>query len=267
VKITHFLNHQNENMKKNVLWLYALMVASIIICSCQKENLTSYQTKNNLLTAKGKISGNDVNSLSSTGATQPVTCGTPLQVNLVDNYPDQFYMTYGNITVSNDASNVYITLTSLTQYNFAFKKIMLTLGDLAHMQAMVPYYDYPVGPPTADYVQDFTTAVNTYTFTIPRTSLQSSCFNIFVWALEVKSDNSDFHDVWVSSTTRTTGNPNSSYINYCIQACTIGGTPGGGKGGDGDDDDHNHHGKKKGHDKDDHDKGDHDRDHHDSDKD
>ncbi|HEY0579641.1 MAG TPA: hypothetical protein VGC75_02940, partial [Candidatus Nitrosocosmicus sp.] len=155
---------------------------------------------------------------------------------------------------------MYITLTSLTQYNFAFTKIQLTIGDLAHLTTMVPYFDYPLGPPTADYVQNFTNPVTTYTFTIPRTSIKTTCFNIYLWAREATPNNTDFKFVWVQSTTKVTSNQDSQYMNYCLQACTING----GNGGDCDD-----HGKGKDKDKDDdHDKGhDKDKDHGDNDHD
>jgi hypothetical protein len=237
-------------------------MALFFLSSCQKENLHSDASQSLKLKVKAAT-----NKLDAFASTAPGTCGTPTTVNLVDNYPNQYYLTYGTLVVSNDANNVYITLNSLSQYNFSFTKIQLTIGDLAHLTSMVPYFDYPLGPPTSDYVQNFTIPVTTYTFTIPRSSISASCFNVYIWAREATPNNSDFKFVWAQSTTTVTANQDSQYINYCLQACT------GGKGGDGDDHgkgkdkDDDHDKGDKGHDKGDHDKGDKDHDHGDNDKD
>ena len=241
-------------MKKNLQWFTAIIMALSILSSCQKENLRSDASSSNKLNVKGSLS----NKLDAFSSTAPATCGTATTVNLVDNYPNQYYLTYGTLSVSNDANNVYVTLSSLSQYNFSFTKIQLTIGDLAHLTTMVPYFDYPLGPPTSDYVQNFSIPVTTYTFTIPRSSITTSCFNVYIWAREATPNNSDFKFVWAQSTTAVTANPDSQYIKYCLQACSIGG----GKGGDGDD----HHGKGKDKD-DDHNKGDKNHDHEDKDKD
>lgn len=244
-------------MKKNLHWLTATLMVLFILCSCQKENLQSDASQSNKLNVKGSVT----NKLDALSLAAPTTCGTTTTVNLVDNYPNQYYLTYGTLSVSNDANNVYITLNSLSQYNFAFTKIQLTVGDLAHLTAMVPYFDYPLGPPTSDYVQNFSVPVTTYTFTIPRTSINTSCFNVYIWAREATPNNSDFKFVWAQSSTSVTNNPDSEYINYCLQTCSIGG----GKGGDHDD----HDKGDKDHDKGDKDHGhgdDKDKDHGNNDK-
>lgn len=246
-------------MKKNLLWLSATFVLMLAFTSCQKENVQQNKNENGLM-VRGNISANSSNGLSSTA---PVTCGTTTTVNLIDNYPNQFYLTYGNISVSNDANNVYISLASLSAYNFAFTTIKLSIGDVAHLQTVVPFYDYLTGPPSADYTQNFVTPVTSYTFVIPRTSIKTSCFNIFIWAVETTPTKNDTKYVWAQSSTQITGNADSEYINYCLQACSTGK-----KGGDGDDHDKDkdHDDKDKGHgdkDKDkDHGDKDNDKDHH-----
>src|SRR5438309_1378458 len=112
-------------MKKNLLWLSAAFVLILSFPSCQKENLSPNENQNALLSVRGKTSANTVDALASG---TPTTCGTATTVNLVDNYPNQFYLTYGTLKVSNDANNVYITLTSLSAYNFAFTSIKLSVG-------------------------------------------------------------------------------------------------------------------------------------------
>jgi len=234
-------------MKKNLLRLTAIIMALSVLSSCQKENLQADSSQSNKLNSKGT----SVNRLDALSSTATSTCGIPTTVNLVDNYPNQYYLTYGTLSVSNDANNVYITLNSLSQYNFSFTKIQLTIGDLAHLTAMVPYFDYPLGPPTSDYVQNFSVPVTTYTFTIPRSSITTSCFNVYVWAREATPNNSDFKFVWAQSTTSVTYNPDSEYINYCLQTCN----PGNGNGGNSND--HDNNGNAYGHykDNDDHGKG------------
>ncbi|MFL5788074.1 MAG: hypothetical protein ACJ748_08475 [Flavisolibacter sp.] len=209
---------------KRFLPLITAFALAVLFYSCQKDPFTPK------LNEKLKEKLKKIIDFKKDSTKIPITCGTNVQFNLIDYYPNQFYMTYGNMQVKNDANNVYITLNSLIQYSFYFAEIKMSIGNLQHLQSMVPYYDYTVGPPTADSSQSFTTAVNSYTFTVPRSSIVDTCFNIFIWALEVKSDKSDFHYVWLQSNTKTVLNPNSTYINYCNQNCSI-------KHGDDEDDD------------------------------
>lgn len=204
-------------MRKNSLWLSAIALSMLLITSCQKEGVLT-EKQEIAFTQKNKL--NSLSGLSGQSTNEPIPCGTALQVNLVDYYPTQYYQTYGTIKVANDANNVYVTLNSLTQYGFNFSAIKLTVGDLAHLQDFVPYYDYNQGPPNADYTQNFATPIGSYTFTIPKSSIAGDCFNVFVWAYEVKSDGTDSRYVWVQSDIKTTSNANSSYINYCLQTCT-----------------------------------------------
>jgi len=203
-------------MKKASLWFSAIVLAMAVFTSCQKE---SALTKEQNMTLTNKNQLNSISGLSGQSNSELIPCGTPLQVNLVDYYPTQYYQTYGTVKVANDATNVYVTLNSLTQYDFNFSTIKLTVGDLAHLQDFVPYYDYNQGPAKADYTQSFATPVGSYTFVIPKSSISGDCFNVFIWAYEVKADGTDSRYVWVQSDTKTVPNPNSSYINYCLQNC------------------------------------------------
>jgi hypothetical protein len=198
--------------------LLASMIALSLLVGCKKESFTEQSSSQS-------TSLSQTSTAIATALAENQVCGQYVQFNMVDYYPNAYYGTYANVNIGNDADNVYIVLNSLN--GFDFTKLKVVIGDLTHLQTILgPYTDPPtaqVGPANPDYSQTFASpGVATYTFTIPRSSLNSDCFYVYAWAFGEKWANgnlSDWRSSWLSSTTKINSDVATSYVQYCLQNC------------------------------------------------
>src|SRR4030095_304443 len=105
---------------------------------------------------------------------------------------DKSKIQQGTVTVSNDATNLYVKI-DITGAGFKLLKAALIIGDLAHVQAGTNLTGWPIlgpGPLNPDYVQTFPKpGVTSYTFTIPLSDLPDlDCYYIAVYGKLCKKD-------------------------------------------------------------------------------
>jgi hypothetical protein len=182
--------------------ILAITVAAFLGCS--KTDLTA--PKQSFISARSSANTEQV-------------CGTPVSFNLIDKNKVQS----GTLSISNDATNVYVTI-NVTAADFKLMKAALIIGNLTHVQAGTNLIGWPKlgpGPLNPDYSQTFNPGVTSYTFTVPLDGLDD-CFYIAVYGKLTKKDAygktvNDF--IFVQSDTKSTAKCWSGYVPYCKQEC------------------------------------------------
>ena len=147
-------------------------------------------------------------------------CGEPVVYCLIDKNK----VVQGTLSISNDETNIFITF-NITSTKFKMQKAELVIGDLAHITAATSVTAWPKlaqGPNPPDFKKTFKPEVTTYTFTIPAADYQD-CFLVNAFAKLVQRDaynnivKTDY--VFLKSTTKTTSNCWTTYVEYCKQDC------------------------------------------------
>ncbi|HNP21058.1 MAG TPA: hypothetical protein PKM63_01510 [Panacibacter sp.] len=196
-------------MKTIRIGMASLAVIATAILGCSKADLTA--PRPSIETA----------SFASESVAAPnAVCGTPVVYNLIDSKK----VPQGTITISNDATNVFVTFTS-TNANLKFQKATLVVGDLAHVSAATNLTVWPkvaTGPSAPDFSMTFKPEVSTYTFTIPAANY-SDCFLVNAFGKMVQRDANNkiiaTDYVFFDSKTEVSTKCWSSYVEYCKQAC------------------------------------------------
>jgi hypothetical protein len=201
-------NFKIRKMKTIRASMALIVIALTAICSCSKTDFSKPQSQN---------------LASSNSNDQVHVCGEPFVYSLIDKNKT----VQGTLSVSNDETNVFITI-SITGADYKMSKAELVVGDLTHMTAATDLTAWPklaAGPNPPDYSQNFKPEVITYTFTIPAANYQD-CFFVNAFAKIVKRDPnthkviaSDF--LFLQSDTKTSCKCWSTYIQYCKQDCPL----------------------------------------------
>ncbi len=150
-----------------------------------------------------------------------IPCGTPLTV-LLDEFNTDDPNTWGEVTVSNDAVNIYVTFS--TDAPFKLHNMKVVIGDFEHLQTVLSVsYDHLVGPEVPDYEFQSAAGLSEYTFAIPRAQYPT-CNLINVWAyIEERSifgNVLNSGSIWASPGYQTVqSHPMTSYFEYCTQEC------------------------------------------------
>src|SRR5437868_6287983 len=193
---------------KTIRMSMALLALSLTaLFSCSKSDLIKPQSQS----LSSSISSN----------TEGHICGEPVVYNLID----LSKAVVGTVSISNDESNVFITITPANS-DFKIAKAELVLGTLAHVTAATDLTAWPKlgqGQNPADFIQSFKPEVSSYTFTIPSANYDD-CFFVSAFAKLVKRD-AITHKVvasslaFLQSETKTSCRYWSTYMEYCKQNC------------------------------------------------
>jgi len=181
-----------------------LAVTMTAFLGCSKTDLTSPK--------QGSIS-----SRQSSNSEQ--VCGEPESHDLID----KSKVVQGNISVSNDATNVYVTI-NVTAADFKLLKAALIIGSEQHVKDGVTtgWPQLGPGPLNPDYSQTFPKpGVTSYTFTVPLSSLDN-CFDIAVYGKLTKKDayGKTISDViFLKSDPQLIKKCWQTYQQYCEQEC------------------------------------------------
>jgi len=169
--------------------------------SCSKRDLTAPKSS----------------SISARSGSNSVVCGTPESFNLIDKYKVQL----GTVSVSNDATNVFVTI-NISDPDFKLVKAALIIGTQQHVTDGVTtgWPKLGPGPVSPDYSQTFKPGVTTYTFTVPIGSLEN-CFDFAVYGkLTKKVDGKNVADIiFLQSDPQLTTKCWQTYAQYCKQDC------------------------------------------------
>ena len=183
-------------MKKAAFGLSAIILLAVLFTACKKD--------------KDKSSGGNV----------PAKRGT-VSYYMTDYYPDSFYHNYANLTISSDSANFYVKLDGINE--FKLKKIKLLIGTFDHINEVIGPYTTPplsdVGPRSSDYSKEYATnPPDTYTFTIPRSSIKGNNFYVYAWAYveryHADGSLSDWHGSWPRTEQKINPDAATSYIRY-----------------------------------------------------
>jgi hypothetical protein len=166
--------------------------------------------------SKTDLTAPNQSSISSRSSSNTVAGCDPVTFCLIDNKKVQ----QGTVSVSNDATNVYITI-NVTGADFKLVKAALIIGNLAHVQAGTNLTGWPIlgnGPLNPDYSVTFPKpGVTTYTFTVPLAGLDD-CFYIAIYGKLCKKDAygktiTDY--IFLKSDTKSSAKCWSTYVQYC----------------------------------------------------
>jgi len=180
-----------------------LAVTLTTFLGCSKTDLTSPN--------QGSISSRQSSNIGQ-------VCGEPQSHDLID----KSKVVQGNISVSNDATNVYVTI-NVTAADFKLVKAALIIGTQQHVQDGVTtgWPKLGPGPLNPDFSQTFKPGVTSYTFVVPLSSLDN-CFDIAVWGKLTKKDayGKTISDViFLKSEPQLTIKCWQTYVQYCEQEC------------------------------------------------
>jgi hypothetical protein len=187
---------------KTIRYTMALLAISVTaFLSCSKRDLTAPKSS----------------SISARSGSNSVVCGTPKSFNLIDKYKVQL----GTVSVSNDATNVYITI-NISDPDFKLVKTALIIGTQQHVTDGVTtgWPKLGPGPLNPDYSQTFKPGVTTYTFTVPLSGLED-CFDFAIYGkLTKKVDGKNVADIiFLQSDPQLTTKCWQTYAEYCKQDC------------------------------------------------
>jgi hypothetical protein len=155
-------------------------------------------------------------SISSHSSSNTVVGCDPVIYCLIDNKKVQ----QGTVSVTNDATNVYITI-NVTGAGFKLLKASLVIGDLTHVQNGTNLTGWPIlanGPLNPDYIKQFPQpGVTSATFTVPLANL-GDCFYFAIYGKLCKKDAygktiTDY--IFLKSTTKSSTKCWSTYVQYC----------------------------------------------------
>lgn len=188
-------------MRKLSYHLSVLFFTLAIFSGCKKENSP---TDSEIKMLPASSSSNTQGRLSA--------CGTPLQVGL-------FNFGGGSAEISNDATNVYVMVTS-SDPAFKLQTIKLAYGTVTHLSNDISYSSSSlVGIVNPDLTVNVAPIASTYTVTIPRSSL-TECFSLNVFALVTDGINTNNnYGIWIFTNNPINSYSWSSYVNYCMQSC------------------------------------------------
>ena len=196
-----------------------LLGAVLVLSSCQKQMLNN----------------SDLASLQSTTSTSTrfsvlrepgtVPCGTPLVTDLVtSSYPPFDEQVKGKLTVSNDGTNLYITVAS-SEVGVTLASIQILYGDQALFNDIGQYsFDGYFGLNSPQINTPVPAGMTSYTVSIPLSQLPD-CFLLNVHALFIKLDEwgHPIHfPVWTKPlvpTDQIVSFPWTAYVKYCEQSC------------------------------------------------
>ncbi|MBS1595975.1 MAG: hypothetical protein JST90_16815 [Bacteroidetes bacterium] len=180
---------------KPTVTLVLLAALALTAVSCRKET----------------ISTPDALQQQNTGAlkcTTPTPCGTPVVATLRTTQRQ----TAGSVTVSNDATNLYVTYTATGGYRL--EDLRLYVGDLALLPVR---YGQPVVS-QFPYGTHLTGTVTSYTYTIPLAAL-GSCFSVMAEAT-VRTNWCSSQTAWAGSIHYGASCSSAYYLSYCRATCT-----------------------------------------------
>jgi hypothetical protein len=164
--------------------------------------------------SKTDLTAPNQSSISSRSSSNTVAGCDPVIYCLIDNQKVQ----QGTVTVSNDATNVYIKI-DITAANVKLTKAALIIGDLTHVINGTNLTGWPTlgpGPLNPDYSVTLA-KVTTYTFTVPLASL-GDCFYIAIYGKICKKDaygNTITDYIFLKSATQSSKKCWSTYVQYC----------------------------------------------------
>ena len=165
--------------------------------------------------SKTELTSPKQSSISSRSSSNSVTCD-PVIYYLIDNSKVQ----QGTVTVSNDATNVYIKI-DITAADFKLTKAALIIGDLTRNVIngtnLTGWPTLGSGPLNPDYSVTLAKRITTYTFTVPLEGL-GDCFYIAIYGKICKKDAygktiTDY--IFLRSTTKSSDKCWSTYVQYC----------------------------------------------------
>jgi hypothetical protein len=198
--------------------LMVLLGAVLVLSSCQKQML-----KTSDLSLQSTTSTSTGFSVLREPGTVP--CGTPLVTDLVtSSYPPFDEQVKGKLTVSNDGTNLYITVAS-SEAGVTLASIQILYGDQALFNDINQYsFDGYFGLNTPQINTPVPAGMTSYTVSIPLSQLQD-CFLLNVHALFSKPDEwgHPIHfPVWTKPLVpadQIVSFPWTAYIRYCKQSC------------------------------------------------
>jgi hypothetical protein len=194
-------------MNTNLVRFAAIALLLCLNFACQKK-LTD-ESGVDLLSASGT-------TLSSGSLTE---CGTPQTLRMGDHE-----QTYGEVSVWNDATTVYIKVTALP--GGLLQRASGLIGSLAHLQSVLgDDVDETQGPTPPDFIQTFSPEVSTYTFSLPVAQVfaNNGCVYVNVHAVVARKDESgntaSIKYIWVRGYTLITSYQFSKSFEYCRTNC------------------------------------------------
>jgi hypothetical protein len=203
-------------MKQSLIGFLGLV---LLLSSCQKQ----MQKKSDLA---GFTAPNSAAVFSV--LREPVTdiCGTPLVTDLVNSsYPPFDEQVKGKLTVSNDGTNLYVTVAA-TGTGETIGSIQILYGNQALINDVNQYsFDgfFGLNSPTINV--SVPEGQTTYTVQIPLAGLNADCVFLNVHALFIKLDewgHPVHFPVWTKplvNTAMVLSFPWTAYVQYCKQSC------------------------------------------------
>ncbi|HSU29450.1 MAG TPA: hypothetical protein VLJ68_13780 [Chitinophagaceae bacterium] len=197
-------------MRQTRLTLALIALTSVVLFSCQKDISVKNPTE-----APELMETNCSNPTPPPPpAPAPTYCGSTTVTLLADRTDN-----VGSVTIGNDGTNLYVTYT-LTN-NYKVEKTRVYVGSLALMPKNSN------GSPNTNnfpYKTTHSPAVSSYTYTIPLSSLTSTCNAVVVYAEVTKANAwgwTCYDEVgWAQGTLIAANCSWSMYNNYCTVSCT-----------------------------------------------
>jgi hypothetical protein len=205
-------------MKKTLMGLLCVV---LLLSACQKQ-----MQKFSQLDAKS-LSPSFKSGSSLLLAPTAIPCGTPLVADLVtSSYPPFDEVVKGKVVISNDGTNLYVTISTLDSAAVKVSSIQLFYGNLALISDINNYsWDGWFGTNNPQIKVQVSTVETSYTVQIPLSTFNEDCFLINVHALFYTfnewGQRVEF-PVWIQPADAAgvvSSFPWTGYLKYCKQTC------------------------------------------------
>lgn len=185
------------------------MALGLLFFSCQKQ----------LDAPANRIEGDRITAPSSVAIALDETCGTPLVKQLLD-YGD--LNPYGSATITNDETNLYVTLEANAGYHIT--RVAINYGDAADLMTTLGsgslVYTPCNGPLNPSDILETGLNVTSKTYIIPLSSLPPDCLELSIFATIVPDGGGITRCTYAETENEWYGSvAYQATFDYCLQEC------------------------------------------------
>ncbi len=186
-------------MRKIYYHFSVLLITTALFSSCKKDVITPETSE----------------TINSTYMAQGRACGTAIEADMWN-----YGLIGGKVSITNDETNVYVAV-STADPAYKLKTIRIAYGSINHLTFDInSSWDNLIGITNPDILVNVSPLASTYTVTIPRTNISTSCINLSVHALVTDGiSNANDFGMWINPINIVNSYAWSSYLEYCVQAC------------------------------------------------